>query len=312
MDFNLLLRIINALTYTREIILAMGLLGNILSFVVFSRKTFANNSISVYCRALAIADCFGIVQFIYDIVTYQFNLDLAASSNFACKFFFFVTFGISAIPGWLLTAFSFDNMIQCLQLKKFTFLNEKKYQYLIIALVVAFNCALFTPMPVIMQVVTITDGNSSSTFCDLNLVQSTRFMHYVYVVETSFVPFGLMVISTLVIVRCLRNSRRRINLNQSSESSRRSKEFKFAFSSIFLNVLFIVLKTPLTFYYVLDIDNLEIGVIFLLSSVLCFYLNFSARFLFHFMSNSIFRNEFLRMIRVTSTNRQSNSSHTLN
>jgi len=35
---------------------SIGLVGNLLSFLVYSRKAFKKNSINIYCRALAIVD----------------------------------------------------------------------------------------------------------------------------------------------------------------------------------------------------------------------------------------------------------------
>lgn len=53
--------------YCRITVISLELLGNIISFMVFSRKTFRNNSISTYFRALAVFDCLTIIQLIKDV-----------------------------------------------------------------------------------------------------------------------------------------------------------------------------------------------------------------------------------------------------
>lgn len=91
----------------RVIIISLGLLGNIISFIIFSRKTFRKNSISTYCRALAVLDCIIIIELIH-IVHYIINstkLDFSNLTDATCKIFYYLSAQYGSIPAWILVAF---------------------------------------------------------------------------------------------------------------------------------------------------------------------------------------------------------------
>ena len=49
------------------VIVGIGLIGNLLTIIIFSKKAFRSNSISTYCIALSIVQCITLTQFIADI-----------------------------------------------------------------------------------------------------------------------------------------------------------------------------------------------------------------------------------------------------
>jgi hypothetical protein len=296
------LNVIQALTITREAVVLIGVIGNILSFIVFSRRKFQNNSINVYCRALAIVDLFCIIQFIYDITTNYFNYDLYIATNSACKFFFFVIFCISPTSGWILVAFSIDKMAIVHQMRGFSsFLAKKKIQLSIVAFIFFFHCLLFMAVPIFIQLSYEPSGNGTfRPVCDLNYLQHKQILLNLYVVESSFIPFAIMTVTTVVTLRSMRNARKNLNQNRSFENSRKQLEFKYAISSIAFNMLFICLKTPLSFYYIVTIEDFFVNIIFLFSSLVAFFLNYSSRFFMHLCFNSAFRKEFALMIGLKS------------
>lgn len=100
---------IDLIVKLRFIIVVIGLVGNFLSFVVFSRKSFRNNSINVYCRALVLSDSTVLtVQFINLIFVIFVNNDVFSSSNALCKFSYYVFTSLSPTSGWILVIFSID------------------------------------------------------------------------------------------------------------------------------------------------------------------------------------------------------------
>ena len=100
---------IEAIRKVRFGVMATGIVGNFISFLIFSRKAFRKNSINVYCRALSISDSLIIsFQFANDFALIFFNIDLFSSSNAFCKLSNYIFVSASPISGWILVAFSID------------------------------------------------------------------------------------------------------------------------------------------------------------------------------------------------------------
>lgn len=89
-----------------------GLIGNGISFVVFSRKQFKRNSINVYCRALAFFNSLVILLQFPNIVSQLFyGIDLYVTSDSVCKFTNFASSYFPSISAWILVAFALDKLI---------------------------------------------------------------------------------------------------------------------------------------------------------------------------------------------------------
>lgn len=84
-------------------IMSFGLIGNTLSFVLFSRLIFRDTSIATYYRALALVEniiiCLLIVE---DISLNIFDIDLKLTSTIYCKIYAYTLVGLSPIHGWIL------------------------------------------------------------------------------------------------------------------------------------------------------------------------------------------------------------------
>lgn len=95
------------LSIARIFIEIIGIIGNVLSFIVFSSNTFKGYSINIYCRASAISDSIILTfQLICDIATYFFSRSFQNESNGFCKFYQFITIGLTPVSVWILMAFS--------------------------------------------------------------------------------------------------------------------------------------------------------------------------------------------------------------
>lgn len=84
--------------------------GNIISFIIFSRKTFWRISVSIYCRALALFDTINnslsTLIYVYYIMYDFFILNY---SDFIYALFSYGYYTLASIPGWFLVAFTIDS-----------------------------------------------------------------------------------------------------------------------------------------------------------------------------------------------------------
>lgn len=296
-------------------IVIIGLIGNILSFIVFSRKAFRNNSINIYCRALAISDSFIILHtFINDIGRVFLNRNFENETSVYCKIFNFITIGLSPISGWILVVFSFDKMICVARHNSFFeyLLKKRNFQLSVIVSIVFLHLLLYGVVLFKMDIQTISklahesfENSTNSTqwvnvtVCVTNSDEFSLIINSFYLIESSLVPFVLMLFTTIVTIMVLVKSRKNLEHNQTKMigKARRMREAKFAINAIVLNMLFILLTLPfvLSNFIVIEDKPCEIFVFLLL--LLVFHLNFCLSFFIYIFSNSIFRVEFRKLMR---------------
>lgn len=295
---------ISIIYYTINFINLFSLFGSILSFIVFSRKAFSRSSIRVYCKLLAIFDQFTIFNMIFSFVTWFTNKGLVNDYEFICKFVYFISVGISGIPGWIQAVFSIDLFFKISLSKRFKFTNKSWFQYLVVFLIVMIHCAIYTEIifEAGLRNATIW-SNSSGSWCDLN---PNSVLPIVYLIEGSVIPFVIMLVMTILILRSLYDVRSKVSLADFDSGPntvwatryQRYRDFKFAFNSVILNLVFILFTMPLVIYYLVQIDDYVLSQLLNAIGYLLFYLNFASHFLIFFSFNSLFRQEFLKMLRI--------------
>ena len=78
---------------------------------------------------------------------------------------------------------------------------------------------------------------------------------------------------------------------------KRAKDMKFAFNLVILNVIHIFLTSPAIIVSAIQFTDLQVYLIVYVISHFFFSLNFALHFGVHFCVNSVFRKEFLTLIR---------------
>lgn len=94
------------------IIIATGLFGNTLSYIVYSRRLFAKTSCGFYLRALSLTDSLSILSFVFAFVTRGLGIDLLSFSSLSCKLIWFMWFALPAISTWIEALVSFDPQLR--------------------------------------------------------------------------------------------------------------------------------------------------------------------------------------------------------
>lgn len=277
----------------------LGIIGNLISFIVFCRPVFRKNSISVYCCALAIFDCFVLNQLIMDIYLLFFDYFPPNYSEITCKIYYYISTAFSNIPAWILVSFSIDKMLSMKTSKRFEFIKKRSFQIGIIAVFAIVNILLFAEILVLLKRVPLYPNNSLDLICDLNKMPLVSIFGALYLLIGSIVPFIIMSFSSVSIFKLLKESRKKTigNGNSALVYNRKNRDFKFAVSSLTFNCLFITLKMPIAIYYVLSSAGLNIPNYIFNCASLLFFTNSSIGFLVHLISNSIFRKELGTILR---------------
>ena len=303
-----------------------GLIGNVLAFLVFSRKAFAKSSINIYCRALAISDCFMIAYTVFTVGSQYVTTYSVNKYTIACKIMYFFITTLSPISGWILVAFLIDQAICVTNTQRFKFTKTRNFQIGLIAFLTVFHIGAYIGVPILIEVkyvrVVMYGFNVTAQTCALSNIPNIRIFLLIYLIESNFVPFAIMVLTTIYIIVKLRESDRRLS-SFSSQSvislktvsrSKKTKQKKYAMNSIALSFLFITLTSPLVFELIFPSGDFVYDTFTYRICTIFFYMNYCSHFFTHLIVNSVFRRELLMMVglRKASTMYISNSQLSLN
>ena len=307
--------------FIRIVIITIGLFGNVISFIIFSRPVFRKNSISTYCRALAIFDFFTIADLIMSFGLGFFDTFYAQYSDATCKAYMYFIYGLASIPGWILIAFSLDKVLSMKRIWTNT-LKKKSFQYGVVVAIALINILLYIEIPIYLKLTYINLFGVTRAICDTSTLSFGTFVSTMFLFEGCLIPFIIMLTSSIISIKMIRNSAKNIErASNTNNSNRNSRDFKFAISSVAFNISFIVFKMPLTVIFVLEnfIPSLATNFDLLAIAGTISYFHYSSSFLIHLVTNSIFRRELMNFIKAyapiriesfqltTSFNRRSNT-----
>lgn len=194
----------------------------------------------------------------------------------------------NSIPVWILVAFSLDKLLN-MRRKTINLLQKKWFQWSIIAGIVLFHLILYIVLPIFVVRREISPG---VYLCDQTTFEFFDTLMIVLVIETCFIPFIIMIVSSIMTIRLLYKSRRLVERAGKLTASRRSRDTKYAISSVVFNFVFIPFKIPIVIFYILSSFDVDTSVYYFQISLLLYFLTSSSNFFVHMATNSLFRKEF--------------------
>jgi hypothetical protein len=298
----------------RFAVMLVGLIGNIITFIIFSRPVFQKNSISVYCRALTVLESFTIVHIVYEAGIAFFSVFLGSNSDLACIVYNYVNSGFGAIPGWILIALSIDKFLSMKNIGN-SLIKKRWFQLIVITSIVLINLLLYIEVPIYLRLWSYEYGNTTYSYCILNTMPYSDIVNWMYLIQANIVPFLIMITTSIMSIQLIRKSSKNISAQLASRERRKKRDIKFSVTSIMFNFMFITFRLPIVILsflsvFISTLTNTDLS--FALTYLL-YIMNFSTGIIVHLVSNNIFRREFLVLFRcqksssVTQTSFKSNS-----
>ncbi len=265
--------------YLNSFINIAGIFGNIITIIIFSRKKFQNTIFSTYFRILSLFSMLTLFIRIHETLKSNFGFKLIDESLIICKLVKYFSYFLPSINPWMFVTISIDRYLSIAKPTKI--LSRKKISFQIICSIgLIITCSLvYTP---IIWETDMKNKNMTNQSCGsepYNTLFNTTYL--------ILLPFALMMIFTILTLVSLFKSRRR---NQSS-STIKSKDIKFAITSISLNLLFFIFGFPIGLYFIIT-DKIESNYPILVFTEL-FYINYANLFYISIIFNSIFRKELI-------------------
>ena len=283
----------------RLAVMLAGLIGNIITIIIFSRPVFQKNSISIYCRALAVFESYTIVHLAYEFGIAFFGYYLGNYSDLLCILYTYVNTAFGPIPGWILIAFSIDKLLNMKNIGN-SLIKKLSFQLIIIASIVMFNLLLYIEIPIYQRLKVYTYGNMTYVLCSVSTLPFGVIVSWIYLIEGNILTFLIMIVTSVISIRLIRKSSKNVSPQLVSSDTRRKRDIKFAVTSIAFNLMFIVLRLPVIMISVLSffIPSLALATLPTAILYLLYFVNNSNGLIVHLVSNNIFRREFLVLFRL--------------
>ena len=294
------------LTFTTFI---FGLFGNIICFLIYSRKKFEKISVSFYYKVVSINNIIVVLQTLGYFTGYIINNDyiyIRHLSNIYCKLITYIEWVTLPISTWIMVIVLFDRFMTIKFNKRFKFLENFKFKCIILISIYLASFCLYTPIAI--------DYKQFSYYFETNhTIDYKRYLYYFETNQTGFVlychhkdytqlvsitdfiifttmPCTLMVIFTSLSILVIFKSRKRFKSQKLGEN-RLKKDIYFALSSIILSFLYFATNLPTTLFNLLS-KEVSFSVIILQHA------NCAISIFIHLFTNKIFYHEFLRIICV--------------
>ena len=283
----------------------IGIIGNIIVFIVFSRPNLNKHTYSFYCRIMAIIDIGVLIFSFKNWASYVLEANLDIVSPFFCSISEFLVYTLAGKSILMLTFITADRMLTIVYMNRFTYLKKRWFQWLIIFIGVVYNVLINLMLPINNRLVEIDLGTNSSIklcFLDVQIIQNQT-----WIILSNFFFLNILVnnILNIKIIWFIVSSRRNVARNSSNLSQSTWRDRKFAITSIGLNLSCMIFKLPLNIAMliinttVISLDEL-IEIQTILITIAIFDNGFS--FIINFFVNSIFHDEFYALIGIKKQN----------
>jgi hypothetical protein len=236
---------------------------------------------------------------------YKHNIDIELKGEIFCKLTLYLIYSIAPLSGWVLVMVAIDRLINiknstiCFKLRK-----NKSTQIKICISFLAFNLVYYSPMIIFKKFKTkmIYDETKNETIKSYECIldDSNGLIYILDFFHSTIFPFFFMILFTSLTLFHIYKSRKKIKSNRNSF---KSKDLKFAFTSISLNLCFLVLNFPIVLILLLSnyiyVISTNLDLFYVIGSTF-YYMNFGTVFYINFLANSLFKNELIHLIKSKS------------
>lgn len=282
--------------YSYLLMFALGVPGSILMYFVFSRKTLSKLSISLYFRAMALANIYVCLNSIKKFFEDEYHFDLSGKSVYLCKGHTFIFYWTSSMSIWFLVAAGLDRFFIIAYPIKFQFIQRGRFPFYCISVLIVYNLVFYINLLFTMNLVTTmskSSKNSTQIVCKFDFY---TFFIVSNLVNAKVIPFLIMIFTTFGMSLVIYNSQSRMNHFQNSTtcSKRKRRNLKISLSMVITNVVFLLTVAPSSINYLVDWDSgFNAGTLFRIM----YYSFYSISFYLQIAVNYLVRHEFLEFFK---------------
>lgn len=282
------------------IIFLIGIIGNILGLIVLKCKKLSKIGPIRTFRFLFVMDTIYLLSVLKTNLEIVYEIDLLLISEKWCKGFTYFLNSTASIPPMLLVYISIERFVSIKHPAKSYLLRNKTRQNGYLIVVVLFNFLFYLPILYLYELKYInrsfngsTDSNDQILEPVCTFADSGNVIFIMIFTNRIFLPFVMMFTATVLLIHTIFSSRNRIQSNYSfRENQTFRKDIKFAFTSLTINVMFLILNLPFILVYFV----FKFSIVLIVSTLNLFLISYAINFYLILMSNYLFRKQFYRLL----------------
>jgi hypothetical protein len=299
------------LRYAGTLIVILGLIGNFLSMIVFSRKALRSRSCSMYFLALSMSDiCVLSGYTLENLLLHGYEIQFL-SSAFMCKSIIFLIYASTDISNYLLTLAAIDRcVLVSYRTAQYRFCRKSVAKFLITFVVLLFsliNSHFLYGFRVNQS------GSCLPTTPEYIYFYVHHYDSYIDIIKTVLIPFLLIFICNIFIILHLLRKENLLTQNSSRRRScrRQEKDRQLTGFLLLTSILFILLSLPSEINDFLRTNltrqfQIKYACQLWTSTtifILLHQINHASHFYVYTLTGPIFRKEFLKFFSSTRRNR---------
>ena len=268
----------------QTIIGLVGIIGNLITIIIFGRKTFKKYSYSFYSRLMAFNDILLLAHTLRHWSNLVLDLNIEFLSPVFCMFLDYHAFVAGSVSLWLRTLIQIDQLNNIVYLNRCRALKKRSVQILLVVIVVAV-CSLMH--------LTLTfecpSRRVKTYFLSTETISRNLQIFFVNLLFNLLVNLALN-----AVVISFRNSIRKKTQNNMFQIHH-PRNVKLAIGSVGRNLMYFLFKLPFALYLIFSsyfqLTPEQFQLVFTITVTLSIFKN-AATFFINMMLNSIFYEEF--------------------
>lgn len=279
-----------------------GIVGNLITIRVFSRKSLKSHSYSFYSRVLATCDTALLSHLLIYVVKDYLDEDGLIVSPYFCSFRFYMSYVMGTTSLWLLVLISVDRLLKIAYPNRFGIFRKRAFQWTLILLTIIYSFIANINIVLHFKYETVQDEELSMMPKPICFLPPDDQNKQSWIMLSNFVVVNLFINNILgfkmigIVIRSRRKAKQIGRNNNKSQTV--SKDVKFAITSIGLNITSLFARMPIAIgillsnYLNLDPDFAQ------LSFKVCLAIatfDHSLTLFINMFLNSIFYREFIIM-----------------
>lgn len=298
---------LSVLFYSSAILTPLGIFFNIISLAVFLRKKLRGTIMAFFNILFSISNILVLLILFTQFFFTSIKLDTTILSVSSCKTIHYLIRVLIHSSSWIQVAMTVDRMLIVAFHNKFKILKSKKALSILLLIILAIILSVnFSPLTQTLVYTNTTSANKTTTTVRCtSSIQLLLIRDFVSLFARSILPFILMFISNLILIRAVIQSKYKLKNNITTQQSN-NKEVQVAFSIIAINCVYLVTNVPIAvvlilidyFTYVINGKPIQLAILTFCQYVSVYLgaLNYVLVLPMNIWFNKIFRLEFLRML----------------
>jgi hypothetical protein len=287
----------------------LGLLGNLLVFIIYGFDEMKKFSISLYFQVASLVNSLMVFHMLRETLAIEYDWSITLFSDFVCKITDFSEHTLGAIEAWILVCISLDRFINIKFNNRYSLLSSRKFQASLMTTVVIFNVLFYSLMIWNSELKNIFNTSNSTFnssfesnvtlyFCENS---ADRVIYWMDLFNSVVIPFIFMIVINALMISHIKKSRKRIHQVSSHNKKTLLMDRKFAILAITYNFLFLVLNLPnMVFLLVSVYVNIEpeLNTFLYYITATIYYNLFAIEFFVQFVANSLFRAQAITLFKL--------------